>query len=54
MNRPTRSVGDMEKKMKKVLVIVLLLASGYAMSHGGGKDANGCHTESKTGAYHCH
>ena len=23
-------------------------------AHGGGLDANGCHTEKKTGIYHCH
>lgn len=25
-----------------------------ALGHGGGLDANGCHTDSKTGSYHCH
>ena len=25
-----------------------------ALAHGGGKDANGCHTNKKTGDYHCH
>ncbi|WP_348529716.1 MULTISPECIES: YHYH domain-containing protein [unclassified Mesorhizobium] len=23
-------------------------------AHGGGTDANGCHTNHKTGEYHCH
>ncbi|MER0344235.1 YHYH domain-containing protein [Vibrio vulnificus] len=25
-----------------------------AAAHSGGTDANGCHTNSKTGDYHCH
>lgn len=25
-----------------------------ALAHGGGMDANGCHTNKKTGDYHCH
>ncbi|WP_352595126.1 YHYH domain-containing protein [Mesorhizobium sp. M0633] len=24
------------------------------LAHGGGTDANGCHTNHKTGEYHCH
>lgn len=28
--------------------------AGPAMAHGGGLDANGCHTNRKTGDYHCH
>jgi hypothetical protein len=39
----------------------LLLAAGVAVSvplplfaHPGGLDANGCHTNRKTGDYHCH
>ncbi|MBD9451116.1 YHYH domain-containing protein [Rhizobium sp. RHZ02] len=23
-------------------------------AHGGGTDSNGCHTDHKTGGYHCH
>jgi hypothetical protein len=34
------------------LLIVLMPAS--ALAHGGGLDANGCHTNRKTGDYHCH
>lgn len=35
------------------LAIVLVLpAPGFA--HPGGLDAKGCHTDRKTGAYHCH
>lgn len=28
--------------------------SGAAYAHGGGLDADGCHTNRKTGEYHCH
>lgn len=27
---------------------------GVGEAHGGGLDANGCHTNRKTGDYHCH
>lgn len=30
------------------------LLSAAAMAHPGGLDANGCHTNHKTGDYHCH
>ena len=33
---------------------VLVLKSNPAEAHGGGTDANGCHTNHKTGDYHCH
>ena len=32
----------------------LALAPTAAHAHGGGVDANGCHTNKKTGDYHCH
>lgn len=37
-----------------VLVLGLLLAASSLRSHGGGLDKNGCHTNRKTGDYHCH
>lgn len=43
--------------MKKIAItigVVLSLASGFAFGHGGGLDSNRCHTESRTGLYHCH
>jgi hypothetical protein len=40
--------------MKKLLTIALLLSWGAALAHSGGTDANGCHTNRKTGDYHCH
>ncbi|MES0168053.1 YHYH domain-containing protein [Mesorhizobium sp. M0027] len=32
--------------------ILALATSAYA--HSGGTDKNGCHTNHKTGEYHCH
>jgi hypothetical protein len=34
--------------------VLLLLATGGALAHGGGVNAEGCHTNRKTGDYHCH
>ncbi len=41
------------------LVPLLALATltccpSFALAHSGGLDANGCHTDHKTGDYHCH
>ncbi|MBX4895430.1 MULTISPECIES: YHYH domain-containing protein [Rhizobium] len=33
---------------------VLALSSASVFAHGGGLDRNGCHTNHKTGDYHCH
>ncbi|WP_183610877.1 MULTISPECIES: YHYH domain-containing protein [Rhizobium] len=33
---------------------VLALSAISAFGHGGGLDKNGCHTNHKTGDYHCH
>ena len=35
-------------------VASVVLLSGWALSHGGGLDQNGGHTNKKTGEYHCH
>jgi hypothetical protein len=37
-------------------VCVLIAFAGWesANAHGGGLDKNGCHTNRKTGEYHCH
>lgn len=40
--------------MKIIYPLVLLLAGGFAFAHSGGTDAQGCHTNRKTGDYHCH
>ena len=36
------------------IVSILLLLPIQAYAHGGRLDKNGCHTNRKTGEYHCH
>ncbi len=36
------------------VLIVGSLVGADAVSHSGGTNANGCHTNRKTGEYHCH
>lgn len=41
--------------MRKLWVAALIaLMPPVVLAHGGGVDANGCHTNKKTGDYHCH
>lgn len=40
--------------MKTIIAIAFVLAAGIAQAHSGGTDRQGCHTNSKTGVYHCH
>ncbi len=42
--------------MARSLIVALLLGliPVSASAHGGGLDASGCHTNRKTGDYHCH
>lgn len=35
-------------------IVALLVLPAPALAHGGGTDASGCHTNHKTGEYHCH
>ncbi|WP_428414425.1 YHYH domain-containing protein [Methylibium sp.] len=42
------------KKIAAVIGVVLAMFAGYAISHGGGLDKNGCHTDHQNGGYHCH
>jgi hypothetical protein len=37
-----------------VVVLALMAVSPPAAAHSGGLDASGCHTNRKTGDYHCH
>lgn len=37
-----------------ICVLVLCLLAPEASAHGGGLNAEGCHTNRKTGNYHCH
>jgi hypothetical protein len=41
------------KKLAVALAAIATLATA-AFAHSGGTDAYGCHTEHKTGLYHCH
>lgn len=34
--------------------LLSLTPAGQALAHSGGLDKNGCHTNRKTGDYHCH
>lgn len=41
--------------MKKILAIIVVAAfTSVAFAHSGGTDSKGCHTNHKTGDYHCH
>jgi hypothetical protein len=40
--------------MQLFCALTLLLACGIAAAHSGGTDAQGCHTNRKTGDHHCH
>ena len=37
-----------------LLLLVVLALPHHAVAHGGGLDKKGCHTNRKTGDYHCH
>jgi hypothetical protein len=39
---------------KAAIAIALTLLGGMAMAHSGGTNRSGCHTDHKTGVYHCH
>ncbi|HYI10760.1 MAG TPA: YHYH domain-containing protein [Thermoanaerobaculia bacterium] len=51
---------NLVNRMKPIAVMfvlvfaVVLFRPGAANGHGGGLDKNGCHTNRKTGDYHCH
>ncbi|EHU1359896.1 YHYH domain-containing protein [Acinetobacter johnsonii] len=41
--------------MKRILFICFIgMSFTYANAHSGGTNSQGCHTNSKTGDYHCH
>ena len=44
----------MKKFVFALVAVTLTLVGGYAISHGGGLDAFGCHHDVKNGTYHCH
>jgi hypothetical protein len=44
----------MRKLILAAIAVASLLGTGYAISHSGGLDKYGCHTDHKNGDYHCH
>ena len=37
-----------------IILTISALTASFAHAHGGGTDANGCHTQKATGDRHCH
>ena len=55
LTSPGNLGGDILKHLKSLIAAALLVAcSTTAYAHSGGTDENGCHTNRKTGDYHCH
>ena len=44
----------MRSGIRTFVLVAAALAIGSAFAHGGGLDKDGCHTNRKTGEYHCH
>lgn len=44
----------MRKVLYALATVALILTCGFAVSHSGGLDKYGCHTDHKNGDYHCH
>ncbi|MCT7646840.1 YHYH domain-containing protein [Aliarcobacter butzleri] len=41
--------------MKKMALVLLILGfTSSLFAHSGGTNAQGCHTDHRTGGYHCH
>lgn len=40
--------------MKAFIALAIVVAASLAQAHSGGTDAQGCHTNRKTGVFHCH
>lgn len=49
-----RQVPGMRCAAVLFVVVAVVSAGGQARSHGGGLNAEGCHTKRATGEYHCH
>lgn len=52
--RAARGLRSWRLSMKKLVILLLALASVAAFAHSGGTDKNGCHNDRKNGGYHCH
>ncbi|MGI6340805.1 MAG: excalibur calcium-binding domain-containing protein [Minisyncoccales bacterium] len=42
------------KKILSIFILSIIIPCGFVFAHPGRTDANGCHTNKKTGEYHCH
>lgn len=42
------------KTIAMLFAFALAAVSGSAIAQSGGTDSKGCHTDHKTGGYHCH
>lgn len=51
---PPSSSGALSRVAFFLLLILVQSATDSVWAHGGGLDKNGCHTNRKTGDYHCH
>jgi hypothetical protein len=40
--------------MKLFIATMLVFTATIAAAHSGGTDSSGCHTDRRTGLYHCH
>lgn len=57
IDRTGRAFTTMRKALRGLIVlslVVLPFSASPAFAHGGGLNADGCHTNRKTGDYHCH
>lgn len=48
--------GHFEREIMKKIILACLVAllSSFTFAHSGGTDSMGCHTNHKTGLWHCH
>lgn len=53
-NPATPTHADAMHRLALPLACLCLLAATESHAHGGGLNADGCHTNRKTGDYHCH
>ncbi len=44
----------MRISLRFLLIAALLQSAPFSYAHSGKTDVSGCHTEKKTGEYHCH
>ena len=54
LSRSDSEENPLKKIALAIVAVVTLLSAGFAISHSGGLDKYGCHTDHKNGDYHCH